>query len=312
MIFSQKARVFLTPVVFSTIFFYLNTLQAQVQNEGELYIGATGLFYIASGEYNFGSGSTSTSRKKVDYGVLSISNLASFNGYYESNFVDGYAQIESNSAFIVPLGHAGVYAPIQLTPSTLEAVAAAYLGITPATISNVFDPTIASLSLVEYWHIRCSEARAVLSLSWRASSAISDLTSASLPNLTIVGWNGSSWVSIPSIVDDYSILGNKSSLVSGSIRTNVEVDLSQYSAFTFGELKKQWIVTKVQLTVYIDKNRLFIEASLPITAVSIYDILGKKIVSEHLKGVFKYDKPFDHADEVYIVIIELDNGVSIV
>jgi hypothetical protein len=69
-----------------------------------------------------------------------------------------------------------------------------------------------------------------VSLSWRPSSAISDLTSSSLPNLTIVGWDGSAWVTI-SIVDEYSIQGEISSLVSGSISSNAQLDLSIYSAF---------------------------------------------------------------------------------
>ena len=61
------------------------------------------------------------------------------------------------------------------------------------------------------------------------------------------------------------------------------------------------------MTAYVNKSTLFIEASLPITALIIYDILGKKLFSEQLKGTFKYEKPFNHADEIYIVKIQLDN-----
>jgi hypothetical protein len=61
----------------------------------------------------------------------------------------------------------------------------------------------------------------------RPSSAISDLTSSSL-NLTIVGWDGSAWVTIPSIVR--SIQGEISSLVS-TYSSNAQLDLSIYSAF---------------------------------------------------------------------------------
>jgi hypothetical protein len=77
----------------------------------------------------------------------------------------------------------------------------------------------------------------------RPSSAISDLTSSSLPNLTIVGWDGSAWVTIPSIVDEYSIQ-EISSLVSGSISSNAQLDLSIYSAFSLGATTKQLLVAE--------------------------------------------------------------------
>jgi len=135
-----------------------------------------------------------------------------------------------------------------------------------------------------------------------------------LPKLTIVGWNGSAWVIIPSTVDEYSILGEISSLVAGSISSNAVVDLSAYTAFSFGTATKQLCIPtldKVELLAYVNKNRLFIEASLPITALVIYDSMGKKIVSQLLNGNLKYDMPFDYANEIYIAKIELDNGTSL-
>ncbi|TRX16711.1 T9SS type A sorting domain-containing protein [Flavobacterium franklandianum] len=315
MIFLQKIKLFHPYILFLICFVLLNPLQAQVQNDGDLYIGDSSVLYAGSNGFNFGLGSnTITSRTKLDYGVLSFSNGASWNGADDLHFVDGYAQTQSNTAFILPIGQSGVYAPIQVTPSTSEAVDAAYFRSAPKTIGSTLDNSITSISSVEYWDIVSTGVNASISLSWRPSSAISDLTSSSLPNLTIVGWNGSKWVLIPSIVDDYSIQGEISSLVSGSISSNAAVDLSAYSAFSLGTTTKQLLVpkfNKVELLVYLNNDRLFIEASLPITALFIYDIMGKKIFSERINGNLKYDKPFHLADGVYITKIELNNGTSL-
>lgn len=312
--FKRKLRSLFPHILFLIVSFKLNPLQAQVQNNGELYISDNGILYVEADTFNFGLGSTTTSRTKLDYGVLSFSNGASWNGANDIHFVDGYVQTHSNNAFILPIGQSGVYAPIKVIPSTTEGVDAAYFRSSPKSIGGVFDSSIASISSVEYWNITSVGVNAGISLSWRSSSAISDLTSSSLPNLTIVGWNGSAWITIPSIVDQYSIQGEISSLVSGSISSNEALDLSTYSAFSLGNTTKQLTVTKfnkVELLVYLNNNRLFIETSLPITALIIYDIMGKKIFSERLNGNLKYDKPFVVPDGVYITKIELNNGTSL-
>jgi hypothetical protein len=314
MILKQKSRLFCSYILFASIFFNLNTLQAQVNNQNDLYISDNSLLYVGSDNFNFGLGSTTTSRTKEDYGVLSFSNGARWSGASDLHFIDGYAQTESNAAFILPIGQSGVYAPIQVIPSSTDGVNAAYFRSEPNILGNVLEKSILSISSLEYWDITSLGVNAGISLTWRSSSDISDLTSTSLSNLTIVGWNGSAWVKIPSTVDEYSILGEISSLVSGSISSDAAVDLSAYSAFSFGSVVKPLLFptfNKVELTAYVNKNRLFIEASLPITALVIYDLMGKKIFSEHLNGDFKYNQPFNYADGIYITKIELDNGTSL-
>ena len=314
MLYTKKLRVLLTTILTLILLFKLNTIQAQIQNDGDLYISDHSLLYVGSDNFNFGLGSTSTSRTKVDYGVLSFSNGAKWSGASDMHFIDGYAQTQSNTAFILPIGQSGVYAPIQVIPSSTDGVDAAYFRTAPSAIGSVLEEGISSMSSVEYWDIKSVGVKAGISLSWRSSSAISDLTASSLPKLTIVGWNGSAWVIIPSTVDEYSILGGISSLDAGSISSNAAVDLSAYTAFSYGTATKQLSVPtldKVELVAYVNKNRLFIEASLPITALVIYDITGKKIVSQLLNGDLKYDMPFDYANEIYIAKIELDNGTSL-
>jgi len=306
--------------LFVILFFKLNTLQAQVQNNNDLYVGDNSLFYVGAENFIFGSGlakktTIKTSRTKLNYGVLSFPIGAWCSGANENAFVDGYAQTLSHEAFILPIGQSGIYAPIQIIPSNTGGVDAAYFRATPNSIGGALDTSISSISSVEYWDIKSNGVNAGISLSWRPSSAISDLTSSSLSNLTIVGWNGSTWVTIPSIVDEHSILGAISDLDSGSISTNAKVDLSAFSAFSLGGKTKQSLVTefnKVELTVYVNKNTLFIEASQPIKTLIVHDVTGKLVLIKNLNGDFKYSQPFNYEFGMYIVTTELYNVNSLI
>lgn len=311
----QKIKhLFFWPLIL-TIFFIADRMHAQFTNNDKIYISDNSAIFIDADNYEFGLGTIATSRTKLDYGVLSFAQGASWKGADDEHFVDGYAKTESNSAFILPIGQSGIYAPIQVLPSNSEGVNAAYFRSPPSSIGSTLDELISSISSVEYWNIESSGVNTGVSLSYRPSSAISELTSFSLANLTIVGWNGKVWVAIPSTVDENSILGETSSLEYGSIGSNANIDLSLYSAFSLGKIKKQLLVTqfdKVELIVYANKRRLFIQASLPITALIIYDVMGKKIFSEHLIGDLKYDQDFNYPDEMYFVRIELDHGSSLI
>ena len=58
----------------------------------------------------------------------------------------------------------------------------------------------------------------------------------SLSSLTIVGWNGTQWVSLASTVDGTSLLGGTSSLTTGSITTNLALVPDTYTVYTLGVL----------------------------------------------------------------------------
>lgn len=312
----HKTGSLLTFILFVIIVFKLNTIHAQIENNGDIFISDNNLFYVGADTFNFGiTGSTTTSRTPFDYGVLSFSKEASTTGASNMHFVDGYAQTQSDKAFILPIGQSGIYAPIQVTPSSCGGVDAAYYRSAPNAFGHTLDTSISSISTVEYWDIKSTGVHSSISLSWRPSSAISDLTSYSLPDLTIIGWNGYTWTAIPSVVDEYSILGAVSSLLSGSISSNAELDLSAYSAFSLGSTNKQLLVHEIdplQLLVYINNNRLFIKASQPLETLIVYDILGKRLISENLNRDFEYNIPFNYEHSVYIVKIKVNNSTSFI
>jgi hypothetical protein len=295
-----------------------NVAQAQVQIDGSLdssetlFVGDNSTVYFESGLYSFDSGYTITTRTKLNYGLISF-DLGTWIDASESHFVDGYVQTVQDLPFIFPIGQSGIYAPIEVDPTSSAGVDAAYYRENPKTIGVNLDGLLAEVSSLEYWDIQSAGANASISLSWSAASAIATLTGSSLSKLTIVGWNGSKWVTIPSNIDQSSILGKNSDLDSGSIRSNAIVGLSSYTAFSLGTLAPVEAIPefdKNEVLAFINNSVLSIESKAKITGVVIYDITGKIISSEKLNGELKYSKPFYYEEAIYVAKVEINNGAS--
>ena len=295
--------------------------QAQEQKDGSLglgealFVGDNSTFYFESGVYSFELGSTMTTRTKTDYGLVSFALGASWTGASDDHFIDGYAQTAQNTPFTLPIGQSGVYAPIQIVPTSSAGVNAAYFRNNPSTIGTNYEDSIKAISSMEYWDIQSVGVNATISLSWRASSDITILTGSSLSKLTIIGWDGSKWVSIPSTIDQSSILGKNSDLNSGSIHSDAIVDLSAYSNFSLGAMGTVALsipeLNKHEVVAFINNSVLSIESSSRITGVVIFDVTGKTVSSEKINGAFMYNTPFYHEEAVYVAKIEMDDGASV-
>jgi hypothetical protein len=99
----QNIKSFFVHVLFATICFNLNVVQAQVHNGAELYIGDNSI-HIDSGIFGFGH--------KQPAGLHQITGIiygdgASWIGASTKRFVDGYVQTRSTTAFVLPVGHSG-------------------------------------------------------------------------------------------------------------------------------------------------------------------------------------------------------------
>lgn len=233
--FKQKKNPnFITWMIFFLVVFAVNPIIAQVQNNEPLYIGDQGFVYVSSDTYYFGpgNGQTTTSRTPSNYGKLVFSSAASSSGASDSHFLDGYGSVLTTNPFIFPIGQSGVYAPARVTPVTVAAVDAAYYRASATTIGATLDASVSAISNTEYWNIQGANS-AVVSLSWRASSTLSNIV-LSTADLTIVGYDGTKWVEIPSSVDATSFIGGTSNMTSGSITSDATIDLSNFTFFTLG------------------------------------------------------------------------------
>jgi hypothetical protein len=101
---------------------------------------------------------------------------------------------------------------------------------------------------VEYWDVNGTVASNI-SLTWNSASTIQSLTAEKLSNLTIVGWDGSKWVKIPSAVDVTSIMGSTSTFTSGSITTTSPIIPNTYSVYTLAGIKERVLASvKIMLS----------------------------------------------------------------
>lgn len=230
---------------------------AQSASFGSSYAYGGGITSII-GQHNFQNGSGTISQgiigtERATNSAFGFLQGASWLNANDNAFIDGYARTYGTGAFTFPIGDNGKYRPAAVSAaSTALPASAAYYGANPTTAittalqggNEIALPTgapfaisskgtgVSAVTNKEYWDIKGATA-AKISLTWDATSAISTLTSATLANLTIVGWNGTQWVKIPSTVDATSILGAASTLTGGSITTDAAITPNTYTVYSF-------------------------------------------------------------------------------
>jgi len=219
------------------------------KNDGAIYISDNSTFYVQHANILLNSlGTIKTSRTPLNYGVFAMNEgeliwqNPSLN-YYQR--IDGYARTYNAEGNLLPVGTATVNAPIWVynsTGSNVTGIDAAYYSDPASTIGTAKAATISAISPIEYWDVRTVAGNLTeIDLSWRASSNIAALTAGSLNNLTIIGWNGTQWVEIPSTIEENNLLGiaafptpSISSFSGGAIKSNSGVSLSGFSKFSLG------------------------------------------------------------------------------
>jgi len=288
------------------LFYQSEPIAAQATNMETLYVGDSSILFLESGFFNLGTSTIVTSRAKDNYGLISLAGASSWIGASDTHFVDGYVQTLGDSPFFMPIGQYGIYAPVQVRPTIADGINAAYFRLDPATIGSAMSDSVFALSSLEYWDIQGVSASVGISLSWRPSSELSSWLGTDLKQLSIVGWDGSRWQKIASSIDAISIQGTKSTLSQGSIRSNSNLNLKAYSAFSLAGLNPP--VRSLEMSTLVSRNVLHIKSSQRISALVIYDVTGKIIVSEKVDASFNFDIPFYHEESVYIARIQTENS----
>jgi hypothetical protein len=207
----------------------INSVVAQIQNNGLLHLSDNASFYVGSGSFTFGTGSiTTTTRTPNTYGKLALASGVTVSGAASgaSLFTDGFVSTKSGSYFELPTGQTTTYAPIGVTNAAVtNGVEAAYYVAAPSSVGANTESTITSLPSAGYWEVKGDNA--TLTMIWSAS--ISSLTN-SINDLTVAGFNTSTnkWEAITSGTPT-------GSLTSGTIATAAAVTLANYSAFTLAK-----------------------------------------------------------------------------
>jgi hypothetical protein len=199
----------------------IQNLTAQVQNNGAIYIGEGASFFVKSGSYNFGSGSTTETKRDGSYGKLVFGTDATFSGAASGAglFVNGFASSRKTGLFELPTGEGTIFAPISVdNASVTNGVDAAYYHTTNTT--GLTTPLTAVLNTGN-WVVNGDNCKITLSWNTDISSVANAVT-----DITVAGYNNSTskWEAITSVP-----IG---SLTSGSVATSSAVVLSNYTAFT--------------------------------------------------------------------------------
>ncbi len=193
-----------------------------------------------------------TNRDSQNPGAIAFGERGSWENANDSQHVDGFVSVYNNSAFTFPIGNLGYYKPVSISGGF--GTKASYTFDNPfklASIGNAVtsraaenhSETSVTVSEVEYWDIRGDKETAI-TLYWDTNSDIELLTNNDLSNLTVVGWNGSSWETLSSSVDQNVLnisqslsasTGGESNMYSGSITTESIVP-NNYEVFTFAAI----------------------------------------------------------------------------
>jgi hypothetical protein len=226
---------------FFTILLSFSTAFGQVQQNGSLYIGDNGVVSVFTTPVYFGSTSATTSptetTRTATYGKLYFSAATTWNTATDAHHVNGYASTFGNADFTFPVGNGTVYAPVRVQgASASNAYDCAYYTANPNSIGATVDAgTLDAISSLEYWDVQ-SSSTALLSLTWRAASDLSNLlVGVALEDIVIAGYNSTTnrWEQIPSVVDlNYLGTGAASDLTAGSITSTIPVPFGTYSKFT--------------------------------------------------------------------------------
>jgi len=154
---NQQKKIFFSLIIL-LVTLNVNSVIAQVQNNGMLHISDNASFYVASGSFIFGTGSTTTtSRTASTYGKLSLASGVTVSGAATGAglFTDGFVSTKSSSYFELPTGQTTTYAPIGITNAAVtNGVEAAYYLAAPTAVGINLFPTVSALQSVGYWVVK--------------------------------------------------------------------------------------------------------------------------------------------------------------
>ncbi|WP_421826513.1 hypothetical protein [Larkinella sp.] len=242
-------------------------VHAQSSSVGSSY-AHTGIETVILGQHDFINGSGTINAGIIGSERQPVIGLYSFLGASASwinaahtAFVDGYVRTYNSGAFTFPIGDNNKYRPAAVSASSFAApTTAAYYGVDPGSAmtsdlkggtygvlpaGGAFPTTSKAATVgvvdnVEYWDID-GTTPARITLTWDANTPIASMVGANLNNLTIVGWDGTKWVAIPSTVDPASLTlttsasaftGLAPQVSAGSITTNATVVPGSFTVYT--------------------------------------------------------------------------------
>lgn len=253
-----------------------------IENKGEMHIFKHYTFQHLNQKNNYGVVATERGQNKS---YISFYPGGTWSGADDKAFVDGYVRSYQSEPFIFPVGDNNLFRPVKIEKASISLpTEAAYYGVNPSLAitssfwgsSNTVLPLdgpfsntnkefiLSQVSNKEYWDINGSIPTR-LTLSWNLSSEVRRMTGGALKTLTIVGWNGTEWVAIPSQMDISSVFDKPSELNRGSITTINEINLNDYSVYSLGSIKTsklELFLSKATKTQVLQSSTMRVELDI--------------------------------------------------
>ena len=218
----------------------LNWVNAQVQNNGALYIGKNSFIYIDSSVLSFGNNGNIITDRTNPVGRLVLGRNGSMNSGIFSNeqYVDGYLEKTISNEVIFPIGQGLTFTPLALIPNNEnEFGTIAFLEDPTMQFGSQIDTNIIAVSTLFYYEINGDSAK--IRIGWNTSDFLSELAILDIDFLKICGFNSvkNEWEYLSSTVDALSLFEEVSTIQSGSITTSAFIRLNTYSAFSLCKAK---------------------------------------------------------------------------
>jgi len=216
--------------LFSSLF-YTGISMAQVLIDGDVYIAPNVEVGIFSPELIFRNGIVDSSEENA--GRLSF--LPNAHGLAAHNDSHAEATVVSHEHpdFVFPVGDKGVYQPMRISSGDTDNLAVAFklephLNTAPSLDINQITDRF-------YWTVEGSK-QAQMTLSWNLFSELNTLSD-ELAALVMIGYTGTEWEVIPSVIEPFTLEGNNpTSLTAGAISSIDRVDFSRFEAVTLGNI----------------------------------------------------------------------------
>lgn len=213
-------------------------------------------------------------------GYVNFTQTASWLGAEADAHVNGFVRTFSSDPFVFPIGNGSRLRMVAVSGSANAT--AGYVDADPSIATGVMTIANAELDAVsarEYW-IMSGDNETTVTLTWDQLSNVEDIVDGDINKLTIVGWDGNSWVVIPSGVNDFMLQANSSntfdqnittSFSIGSLTSTAMVNLDDFQIITLGSLAvpRSSAVAEGDISVFPNPARV----GAP-TYVS-YDLVGK-------------------------------------
>ena len=336
----HRISVLLVAALFSIFATTANSQSSSLS--GVSVLGGCSMSFFNNHHFDYGGmfatpGVITGTRTAGNIGLTYFNTGSSWTNADELQYIDGYVVNATGQSFTFPIGHNAMYKPLALTGG-VDATTAAYWNgnVTSITGANT-NTAIAAISSVDYWEASGSSA-SILTLTWDAASNIGGLTGSNLANLSIVGWNGTSWDVIPSVIDvdkldiyTYNRIftaGTPSTMTSGSISTSGVIDLNNYQYFSLASLTlpfTQLIAANegfgkqdIDMFLYPNPAQSFEDLTVVYhindfesADLVIYDMKGQVLYSQELNDAMGVDdiSGFSHIKSgTYLISIISDSG----